>query len=43
MSRPCPRGAWGLPIIHQTMDRVEYTRRDDQNILVLTKTIEEFL
>jgi serine/threonine-protein kinase RsbW len=36
-----PEGGWGLFLIHQMMDRVEYATDGGANVLVMTKRIPE--
>lgn len=33
-------GGWGLYLIHGIMDKVEYTRENDHNVLTLTKYVK---
>jgi serine/threonine-protein kinase RsbW len=35
-----PPGGWGIPLVRHYMDRIEYRRENNQNILVLTKRVQ---
>ena len=35
-----PPGGWGIPLVRHYMDRIEYRRENNQNVLVLTKRVQ---